>query len=69
MDAYLQPLVSGCVYTTINRQRKKKCLEISKKSKNTVKRMLPLELRIGYVRVCVCVCVCVVLIYKNGCWM
>ena len=45
MVAYLRPLVSCRLYTTIIRQRKKDFGEIKKKkSKNTVKRMLTLEL-------------------------
>ena len=54
MDAYQQPLVLCRLITTIIRQRKK-ILEKSKKSKNTIKRMFTLGLRITLF-FCVCMC-------------
>ena len=47
MYAYLQPLVSCCLYTTIIRQKKKDFGEIEKIEKDSVKRMFTLELRIS----------------------
>ena len=46
MDAYLRPLISCSLYTTIIRQRKKDFGEIEKNFKNTVKNMFTLEMQV-----------------------
>ena len=60
MDAYLRPLVSCCLFTTIIRQRKKAIGEIEKIEKYSQKNI---DVRIAYNSLCVCVCVCVCVDY------
>ena len=56
MEAYLRPLVSCCLYTTIIRQKKKDLGEIEKIEKYSEKNVY---VRIAYNFWCVCVCVCI----------
>ena len=56
MDAYLWPLVSCHLYTTIIRQKKKDFAEIEKIEKYIQKNV---NVRIEHNSLCVCACACV----------
>ena len=60
MDAYLRPLVSCRLITTIIRQRKNDIGEIEKIEKYSQTNVYD---RIAYKTSCVCVCVCVCIDY------